>query len=394
MTITSSPFTRSAPLNLLGEELDPTPEQKRVARERYEDLGAWLTESTSDEVHDIGVYPQGSFNLGTSNRDPVTGEFDIDLVVRVEYPKARITQQELKDKVGKWLHRYCAARQDQDGYLAPSGYPESGKRAWTLHYADGFHMDILPVVPDLEEEIEATAGDPSWLTDRELRYWQETNPKGFAEWFAQVSEAERLYIRKRLAEARAVDVEDLPDDTTVKTTLQLAVQIMKRHRDRYFADDSDDLAPPSIVITALASLAYETIADIAGFDMSTLLAIVERMSDHIGGHEGEPSILNPTCPAENFADRYKDRPEKLQALFRWHAQLHQDLKDLIATSGPKISSAIDQIFGDDLGRRVYERIGTRGQELREAGAVGITATGGLTIGGSRPSKPHTFSGGT
>ncbi|HEV8651800.1 MAG TPA: nucleotidyltransferase, partial [Actinomycetes bacterium] len=146
-------FDRSAFLWGLAEELDPPPYPWRLARERYQDLGAWLRQHAAVTAgRDVQVYPQGSANLGTTNRDPFTGQFDIDLVIRVAYGKLELTQKQLNQLVNGWLGSYVWARQQAGHRLAPTKL-EKGKRAWTLHYADGFHLDVLPVVPDLAGEL-------------------------------------------------------------------------------------------------------------------------------------------------------------------------------------------------------------------------------------------------
>jgi len=164
----NSPFDRSAFLQGLAEELDPPRGQQQLSRERYEDLGEWLHDHAAKTAgRDVQVYPQGSANLGTTNRDPFTGELDIDLVIRVAYGKWELTQKQLNQLINGWLGSYVWTRQQAGHRLAPTKL-EQGKRAWTLHYADGFHMDVLPVVPDLADELNASMGDASWLTDKAL----------------------------------------------------------------------------------------------------------------------------------------------------------------------------------------------------------------------------------
>jgi len=100
-------------------------------------------------------------------------------------------------------------------------------------------------------------GDPSWLTDKELTHWQPTNPRGFADWFREISAAEHHQRKLEAAKRAEVQVDEFPDDQ-IKTSLQLTVQLLERHRDHMFRGDPDRLAPPSAVITALASQAYQT----------------------------------------------------------------------------------------------------------------------------------------
>jgi hypothetical protein len=255
MTVTIDRAPSLDILEGLAQEMDPSEERIRLGRDRYEDLGDWLKQYAGRTAQrDVEVYPQGSFNLGTTNQDPLSHEFDIDLVIRVDYAKTEISQRELNQQLNGWLGSYVSVRQGEGGILAPTGL-EKGKRAWTLQYDDAFHMDILPVVPAFGDELPARSGDPSWLTDKALVNWQPTNPKGFANWFRGLAAIEWRIVAKRAD----IQVDPLPEHGA-RTALQMAVKIIKRHRDHYFADDPENLAPPSALLSALAALAYERYA--------------------------------------------------------------------------------------------------------------------------------------
>lgn len=389
----SNPFGRSAFLQGLAEELDPPDAQKQLARERYEDLGAWLQEHAATTAgRDVQVYPQGSGNLGTTNRDPYTGEFDIDLVIRVAYGKWELTQKQLNQMVNGWLGSYASARQQAGHRLAPTKL-EKGKRAWTLHHADGFHMDVLPVVPDLAGELDASVGDPSWLTDKALIRWQATNPRGFAAWFREISAAEHRERKVEAAKRAEVQVDQLPDDR-VKTSLQLTVQLLKRHRDHLFRDDPDRLAPPSAVITALASQAYQTQTPTGGDLADVVEAVVADMPHHLHRTSaGRLWIPNPTCPMENYADRYDGRPDKEKALKDWLQRAWDDSSGVLSVhDAADASEAIDKGFGPGLGSRIAKRLGLQTQRLRALGALGSTSAGRLTTDVSGSHRPHRFYG--
>jgi hypothetical protein len=388
----NNPFDRSAYLWGLAEELDPPRHPWRLARERYEDLGAWLRQHAATTAgRDVEVYPQGSANLGTTNRDPFTGQFDIDLVIRVDYGKSELTQKQLNQLVNGWLGSYVWIRQQAGHRLAPTKL-EKGKRAWTLHYGDGFHMDVLPVVPDLAGELDAFMGDPSWLTDKALFRWQPTNPRGFADWFREISVAEH-YQRKLEAARRAnVEVDELPDDQ-VKTTLQGTVQLLKRHRDYMFRDDPDRLAPPSAVITALASKAYRTQTPSGGDLADVVQAVLTDMPNHLHRNAGRLWIPNPTCFAENYADRYQGRPDKEQALVDWLRQARDNFSKVTTVrDAARVSEAIDEAFGPGLGPRIATSIGRATQQLRALGALGSAETGRLAVNSSGSHRPHRFYG--
>lgn len=385
--MTTPLITRGGALGALADTLGITPEQHRQISAVYDDLGGWLKQH-ADSPCDVTVYPQGSQRIGTTNQDPFTGHFDGDAVVRVGLKKENISQKQLNELVGGWLTRYHRARQSDGHPLAPQDL-ELKTRAWTLTYPR-FHLDILPVVP--VREIASEVRDPSWLTDKTLRYWQPTDPRGFAGWFDEVSAEERERQVAAKAAERDVDVQDLPP-LTVKSTLQLAVQLLKRHRDNMFGDDADDVAPPSIVVTTLAGRAYEALTPAGGPLEAVLDTIVPAMIDYIELRKGVLWIPNPRYDAENYADRYRDRLDRHVALKQWLAQAADDF-DLDTAGLDRVAAAIDKGFGSNLGGLVIKRMTGDVQNARDAGKLGTTGTGGLAIATTVSSRRHTFYGGS
>lgn len=387
MTLTASlsPFDTSGPLRALAAELDPSADRLALGRDRYRDLGDWLRAHAGRTAQrDIEIYPQGSFNLGTTNQNPFTGEFDIDLVLRAAYTKSEISQCELNAIVNGWLGDYVSDRRREGHPLAPTEL-RRGMRAGTLVYDDGFHMDALPVVPAAPGELAASAGDPSWLTDKQLVRWQATNPRGFATWFAGLTDIERKVLAKRAD----VQVDPLPDDAP-RTTLQMAIKILKRHRDHHFGDDLDKHAPPSALLSALAAKAYGRQWPGGGDLSAVLVGIVTDMPQHLEHRSGQLWVPNPTCDEENYADRYAGDLGKERALQDWLSTVACDLDALGQSAGLHIvSKSIDQAFGDGLGSRVAMRIGQDAARARTERRIGSASTGLLTTVTSRPHRPHT-----
>lgn len=383
--ITTSPRTRS-PLDVLADEvLDPSPARRERARRRYEDLGGYLKRHVPTTfAHDVHVYPQGSYRLGTTNVHPVTNEFDVDLVVCLDVPKEATTQKELTQRLNGWLGSYAAQRKSDGGELCPVSF-EGGKRAFTLSYGDNFHMDVLPVVPQYRFGF---SGEPSWLADRMLRPWQPTNPLGFAEHFEAVSAAER----RVLAERRAVNVDDLPE-SEVKTDLQRTVKLLKRHRDHYFGDNKDGLAPPSAVITALATGAYQSVVAKRGPGVADLADVVALMPYEMRRTTGgDPLVPNPTLAEENYADRYAGDRDKCEALISWLDAARGDLRSAILEDGVHVKARImDRAFGAELGGRVAQRMGATVAGAAAAGTLG-TSNGRLDVASHAPHRRHTFFG--
>jgi hypothetical protein len=351
----------------------------QLAVARYEDLGAWLSDYWDASPEDGIVYPQGSFRLGTVVQ-PVNGtdEYDVDLVCRRDIAKPFTTQAALKADCGHGIAGYAAS--------GPNGSPSrsEGKRCWTLNYwGESFHMDVLPAIPNTDD-----GGNSIWITDRDLRLWQPSNPIDYADWFHRRMRNELLRMRE--AVAKRMDVADVPA-WRVKTTLQRTVQALKRHRDLYFADSPED-KPASIIITTLAAMAftggdalYEVLADVTA-----------KMPGLVEVRNGVYWIANPVQPDENFADRWRNNPGRDQSFFRWMEQVQEDVTGYGSERGiDEVLSKIAKSFGERPSQRAGEYLGSGTARARETGMLGMAAGTGLLGVVSRPTRPvpqHTFHG--
>ncbi len=365
---------------LLGtvEELDIPPNLYRLAEARYQDVGQWLSRHAgTGPAWDI--YPQGSFRLGTVVRPLVLkGEYDIDLVCLRKVAKDSITQAQLKADVGKELTLYVHHRRTQAG---PTG-PSAGKRCWTLAYP-GFHMDVLPSIPDPDGSRSAIL-----ITDREVRFWQPSDPIGYSAWFRGRMAREFAQKRAELAVRKAARVEDIPE-WEVKTTLQRAVQVFKCHRDLYFAHDLDN-RPPSIILTTLAGHAYRG----AGNLFACVLEIARLMPNFIEETSAGWRVENPVQPAENFADRWATAPSKAKKFFVWLSDVQRDLDE--AASGGGLDNVVARLsasFPGEPVRKAATRFGEAARRDREAGKLGMAAgTGTLGRGSGTTVRKHDFFG--
>ena len=322
----------------LADSLQIPPSRYEAAERSYKSVGDWLHRETSTlRQAKPQVYIQGSFRLGTVIK-PISDaeDYDVDLVCELSASKARLSQERLKSALGYELKAYAAAHSIDD--------PEEGRRCWTLQYADSaqFPLDTLPAIPDGAHKrmlLEQRAMSTEWsdtaiaITDREhpnyrqiSEDWPHSNPKGYSEWFRfriqNVFNARRL---KLAMEARA-SVEEIPE-YRVRTPLQSAIQIVKRHRDMMFIERADE-KPISIIITTLAAHAYNQEPTIAG----ALYSILVRMNNYIEDRQGVAWIANPTDPAENFADKWQEHPERRDAFFEWLEEARADFAAAAATA--------------------------------------------------------------
>lgn len=212
----------------LAESLNITDTMTVEIINSYEAVGKYL--GNLEEELDIQIYPQGSMGLGTLVR-PISsdeeGDYDVDLVCLLKNG-SYLSAKDIKQIVGKRL---------SEGERYKSRLDEEGKRCWTLKYPD-FHMDILPSVPQLNQstifdrkntEIRLTNKEEEGVYSDKI-----SNPKAYREWFIEQMEVTFLKRREIVAKKRNVEIEKVKL-FDVRTPLQMAIQILKRHRDIMFS---------------------------------------------------------------------------------------------------------------------------------------------------------------
>lgn len=298
-------------LNSIAEDLD-IPESKYLeAKNRYEAVGNWLgKEGTALSIYYPEIYTQGSFRLGTVVKPIKKDEYDIDLVCFLnELRKEDTTQAGLKQMVGDRLKEYDRYKEILD---------KEGRRCWTLEYANEFHMDILPSIADDELRAkDVLHKDAILITDKEMIEnndinWPRSNPKGYANWFFTKQTEAFQTFKKEIAESMKVDIEDVPD-YKVKTPLQRAIQILKRHRDIFFLNNNEKNKPISIIITTLSANRYSGQDNV----FNAIYDILNNINKEMLIREGEYCISNPANLDENFADKWNENPELPKAFFNW-----------------------------------------------------------------------------
>lgn len=309
----------TAPLHEMIESLDVPESAYEKAKKRYEDIGQWLEGDEAQSCqYSPHVFPQGSFRLGTAIR-PLSGDedYDLDLACKLRegVTKNTCSQKKLKELLGGDIEAYRKSR----GIVAPV---RPKHRCWRLEYQDelSFHLDIVPCIPEEEftrtllKEAMARSGEDDGLAkqvaalavsitdDRRTDYarisrdWLVSNPEGYALWFESRMRLADDFLLERAQFEKVASIDKLPYHQW-KTPLQRCIQLLKRHRDQMFKNNRD-AKPISVIITTLASRAYQGESDVG----SALEGILERMGDLVG--DETPRVPNPVNPEEDFADRW------------------------------------------------------------------------------------------
>jgi hypothetical protein len=209
-------------------------------------------------------------------------------------------------------------------------------------------MDVLPSLPNPEQLPTGIL-----LTDTDLVFWQKSNPKAYVGWFRERMRVVLLEKRAALAKSQKVSIEQVPE-WRVKTPLQIAIQILKRHRDIYFRSAPDN-RPVSIILTTLAASAYRNQRDV----YDALTTIVRDMPSFIAYKNGKWWVENPVEPGENFADKWNEYPERRTSFLQWLAKVQDDFARL---SGRRSLEEAVEGLDAPLGRDVMTKV---------AGSLGI-----------------------
>jgi len=354
-------INREEALQKAAQKLDISPSKYKQAMVRYESMWNYLVDCEYEGTDlQPEIYLQGSFRLGTEIRPYIKSkdaDYDIDIVCRLEHKKEATTAKTVKHQVGGHLKVHGTYQKMLD---------DEGKRCWTLNYAEqdgiGFHMDILPCVQESKMTFKEYYWDnnPIAVTNRlgeiDTYNWSSSNPKGFARWFFEKNKI--VFESVKQAQKQAIfenyksdhifnDTNEIPN-IHVKTPLQRAIQILKRHRDIRFCQHANEICKPiSMIITVLAAQVYLNETSI----YETLKNLIEKLSQHANQlnptfqfnesiarssynlitrtKDGKWYIPNPTNADENFADRWHENDHaKAKAFFQWVRWARDDLVNI------------------------------------------------------------------
>jgi hypothetical protein len=375
------------------QSLEPSKTKKELAEQRYMSVGKWLAESDDPMFEGVEIYPQGSQRIGTTSKPVFREEFDLDFICYL--PNAEgIHPDTCRQKV--------IARIKENGNFEDLVIELN--RGCRLNYADEFHLDITPGIPDQNNANEYGAIS---VPDKKLKEWKASNPKGYAQDFDLKAKIEPTYVgfsdaMFAHASLEAKNIEKLPKHTMFKGILRRAVQIMKRHRDLLFYDNNnyDGKAPISIILTTLAASAYKDLVSQQSFrnELEVLLTVVESMTGYIETKvvDGkiEMWVTNPKNQQENFAEKWNVDPKRVEAFHYWHSDFVEKLRELASvTSLPLIREKLNTLLGEGSSSKAIEKHFEVLNETRESNKLFIKKTGAIsTVATATPVKANTFFG--
>lgn len=374
----------------LCAELDIGEARLEEAKRRYNGVAEWLAAGEHHLLQRLSIYLQGSTALGTAVRPIHTLEHDVDLVAFLADGSTGFHPAGVKKVIGDRLKENATYAR----------LLEEKKRCWRLVYANEFHLDITPSIPNAQ-----CRQGGELVPDRTLKEWKETNPKGYRAAFERrAALVPMLRLAKTVDEhaATRAEIEAFPDAARDRGLLCRIVQIAKRHRDVHFDGLAAELAPISVILTTLIAWSYEVCVRSRQYDTEydVMVDVLRRMPDFIGKvlPDGLPGwcIPNETAPSENFAERWNDDRRRAPAFYAWHAKAIQDLEALAVQVGSdRVRSLMEDAFGFRPVAKVFAALDEDVARARRAGALRIAPSIGIAaaaVASATPVRANTFFG--
>lgn len=355
-------------LNKVADDLNITEEQFDNATKEYKKIGKWIDEFTPK--YKVEIYPQGSFALGLVVKPfDREDEYDVDLVFELQEDYG-LSAKQLKAETHSILTKY-----DKYERLIEK------RRCWQIVYehCKKFHLDVIPSIKR-KEFIDITTK----LDTGDYKFTG-SNPKGYVEWFQSKQMATYQRIKTvLLSERNIADIKDY----FVRTPLQKAIQILKRHRDIMFANDKNNCKPISILITTIAARIYDHESTV----METLVKILDNALDLIeSSKEGDKYFIeNPVYTGkkekENFAEKWNEHPERASAFMKWIKQAKEDfcLENLTKMNIVELGKHVKKILGEGTGTRIFNSIAEEERKAISNNELKVDTQGTLSKVGTTP----------
>jgi len=359
-------------LDALCHEIELSDSQFNAAKANYEAVGNWLAGSEHESLKKLDIYVHGSTILGTTVKPIGRDEHDVDLICHVPGFSPARSPAELKKLIGDRLRangKYAAILEEK-------------KRCWRLNYAREFHLDISPTVPN-----RSCVNGGELVPDKTLREWKPTNPKGYRKIFERRADLmPSLRILKAFAMDAQANIDPFPSKRTKKGILRRTVQLLKRHRDIAFMTVEEDIAPISIIITTLASQAYEMC--VGRFEFNTELDVVIEtirmmpifIERRMVGGKNLWIVDNESTTGENFAERWNSEPARARAFYGWHKQALEDFERFATLEGVDLlTKELSKSLGSKEVGEVFNGRTCEISEARSAMKLFVAPTVGLTV---------------
>lgn len=340
----------------LIENLDISPTMYKNAVEKYEAITRYL----QGHGFNADMYPQGSFALGTvvrPRKDNKDANYDLDFICQVKKARDETTAtmlwKELKEVLEKSPYADNLVKDD---------------KCFTIEYADingvGFSIDIVPAADESVErklKLKSESEHPDLIdtsivlpdTSRDRSMWVTNNPRGYRAWFENINEPYRRHsreeYRRALFEKHSTfysSIEAIPVELE-RSSVQRVIQILKKHRDEFYAKCAYRKPISAIIGTLVAKIAENQPPYLSVFELLEKVLITlcnhSRNDEMLYKENGKWKIPNPANPDDNLADSWND--DTCDKFFSWINQAKIDLIDALSYEDERFQAFMENAFG-------------------------------------------------
>ena len=296
---------------------------------RYNTLEGILNAADNPILKSAHIFPQGSIRLKTaikplSEAEGDLGTVDADAVVWLENTSGASALEVLN----------AIQTRFEEGKRVDAPIKQL-RRGIRIIYADenpGFHIDVTPA-KNASGNSQTSGNGALEVPDRNLG-WKASSPIQYSDWLARISEKSLpVFAMDSFREAAETVAkatrEEMPDyaDYVDSNVLRALIKLIKRTRDVWAHNNptKKDYRPISAVLTTLAGLAYEKLADnntplVIQSPFEVMKAVIAEMPKFIKGAAGHWEVRNPVNSSENFAEKWNwEAGNKYRAAFdEWH----------------------------------------------------------------------------
>ena len=372
----------------LIKKLDLTPAMYKNAKEKYDALKEFL----KDKDENIIFYPHGSFMLGTTVRpykEQKERNYDLDSICLYNKEENETTPNKIRTQLENWL-------ESTEMY---SSKLKTYERCVTINYADygslGFSIDVVPSALATDDtktqmmsegclpEYVNTAIEVAEVNEDKPDRWISSNPQAYVKWFRDINEpfaSEYRTERKRKIFESNKNIynseEDVPEYFN-KSSLQMAIQLLKRARDVHFSKlgrEKEKLKPISAIISTIVLDTAKRGLIPYSADVIEVIRIVlnelktysnyQRISEDrfkelyetkvtISKKGTKWEMWNPVNPKDNLVDGWNTDPERAKLFFEWILKLEKTILEILDENNINYERTIGNILGNKIVEDYY-----------------------------------------
>ena len=372
----------------LISKLDLTPAMYENAKEKYDSLKEFLKSKDKSII----FHPHGSFMIGTTVRpykEQRERNYDLDSICLFNNTTDEVTQKEIRKRLKEML-------ESTENYHSKLDYFD---RCITINYADygsvGFSIDVVPsaIATSARKQEMIIKGCPLKYIDTAIEIsevktngkvkWISSNPQAYVKWFEEINEpfANRFRTerKRRIFESNKglyKSEEDVPEYFN-KSSLQMAIQLLKRARDVYFSKlgkAKEGLKPISAIITTIVLDTAKRNLIPHNADVFEVIKIVlnelkiyskyQEISEErfkalyeskvtITKNGSKWEMWNPVNPIDNLVDSWNVEPERAKLFFEWISKLEKTLLEILDENNVDYERSIGNVLGNKIVEDYY-----------------------------------------